>query len=166
MLHHSIDVSSNVTPRLSALIESVVNNPDGPDTPTLDTVRQFFSDLMPKDFIETEHLHHFDLTDSLLDELTQLIDDYGPDAPAVDFIRANASEGLTRVMEAMVNDDNRENPATLGELRGLLNNGFCAHLVGEGLLDEDEDDVLLAEVDGLIEHFSEEALVENFLRYE
>ena len=113
MLHNPVDISSNVTPRLSALIESVVNNPDGPDAPTLETVHHFFTDLMPRDFVETEHMHHFDLTDSLLDELTQLIEDYGPEASAVDFIRASASEGLTRVMESVVDDDNREHPATL-----------------------------------------------------
>lgn len=166
MLRNPTDVSSNVTPRLSALIESVVNNPDGPDTPTLETVHHFFTDLMPKEFVEAEQMHHFDLTDSLLDELTQLIEDFGAEAPVIDFIRSSASEGLTRVIEAMVNDDNRENPATLSELRNLLINGFSAHLVGEGVLDEDEDDELLAEVDSLIEHFSEEAFVENFLRYE
>lgn len=166
MIHNPIDVSSHVTPRLSALIETVVNNPDGPEEPTLDTVRHYFTDLLPPGFQESERMHHFDLSDSLVDELTRLIEEYGADAPAIDFMRSSAGEGLTRVIEAVVNDENRENPPTLGEIRAQLANGLGARLVGEGVLDEDEDDTLMAELDGLIEHFTEDALAEDFLRYE
>lgn len=166
MIHNPLDVSIHVTPRLSALIESVVNNPDGPDEPTLDTVHRHFAELLSGGFDDMEHTPRFDLSDSLEDELACLIEEYGPDARAVDFMRSQASEGLTCVIEAVVNDENRENPPTLGEIRVLLASGLGARLVGEGVLDEDEDDTLLDELDSLIEHFTEDALAEDFLRYE
>ena len=96
MIHNPIDVSTHVTPRLSALIEVVVNNPDGPEEPTLDTVRHYFTDLLPSGFDEAERMHRFDINDSILDELNTLIEEYGADAPAVDFMRCSAGEGLTR----------------------------------------------------------------------
>lgn len=39
-------------------------------------------------------------------------------------------------------------------------------LVGEGVLEEDEDDTLLAEIDALIEQFGADALAEDLIRYE
>ncbi len=166
MIRNSIDVATSVTPRLSMLIEKVANNPDAEDQPTLGTVRDYFMGLLPGAFNEAERMHHFDIGDSLLDELDTLIEEYGEDAPAADFVRADASEGLTRAIEAVVNDENRETPPTLGALRAALVEGLGARLVGEGVLEEDEDDTLLSEVDSLIEHFGEDALAEDFLRYE
>lgn len=44
--------------------------------------------------------------------------------------------------------------------------GMLASLVGTGLMDEDENDVLLAEIDALINRHGADALAEEFLRYE
>jgi hypothetical protein len=44
--------------------------------------------------------------------------------------------------------------------------GLGARLVGEGVLDEDEDDALLAELESLIERHGEDTLAEYLLRYE
>jgi hypothetical protein len=166
MIHNPIDVSTHVTPRLSALIEKLVNDPDADEAPTLGTVREFFTGLLPPSFNEAERMHHFDVSESMLDELNTLIDEYGSDAPAADFVRSNASEGLSRVIEVLVNDENREAPPTLEAVRQAINDGLGARLVGEGVLDEDEDDALLAEVDSLIERFGPDALAEDLLRYE
>jgi len=82
---------------------------------------------------------------SLLDELDALIEEYGPTALAVDFAQVHASEPLTRAIEAVINDENRENPPTLSVI---------------------EDDTLLWEIEALIEHFGGDTLAEDFLRYE
>lgn len=166
MIRNSIDVATQLTPRLSALIERLVNDPDAPEPPTLGTAREFFAGLLPLAFEETERMHHFDVSESMLDELNTLIDEYGADAPAGDFVRANASEPLSRVLEAVVNDENREAPPTMAAVREAVTAGLGARLVGEGVLDEDEDDGLLAEIDGLIEHHGPDKLAEELLRYE
>ena len=44
--------------------------------------------------------------------------------------------------------------------------GLGARLVGDGVLEDDEDDGLLAEIEGLIDRFGEDVLAENLLRYE
>jgi len=166
MIRNPIDVASRVSPRLSALLGSRVNNPECEQPVTLMAVRRFLAHLLPDDFKEAERLHHFDVDVSMLDELDALIEEFGKTALAVDFVQVNASEPLSRVIESVVNDENRENPPTLDVVRDALLAGLGARLVGNGVLDEDEDDTLLAEIDALIEHFGADALAEEFLRYE
>lgn len=166
MIHHPIDVSTRVSPRLSEFLRSRVNDPESSQPITLGVARRFLADLLPADFREAERMHHFDVDASLLDELDALIEEYGSDALAVDFVQANASEALSRVIESLVNDENRENPPTLAAVRDAIIDGLGVRLVGEGVLEEDEDDTLLAEIDALIEQFGADALAEDLIRYE
>lgn len=166
MTRNSIDIASRVSPRLSALLDSRVNNPECEQPVTLMAVRRFLADLLPDDFKEAERLHHFDISESPLDELDALIEEFGATALAVDFVQASASEPLSRVIESVVNDENRENPPTLAVIRDALLAGLGARLVGDGVLEEDEDDTLLAEIDALIEQSGADTLAEAFLRYE
>lgn len=166
MTRNPIDIAVRVSPRLSALLESRVNEPDVADPPTLGSVRAYLASLLPRAFREAEHMHHFDVSESLLDELNALIDEFGKEALAIDFVKSAGSEPLSRVIEAVVNDENRENPPTLGAVREAIMAGIGARLVGDGVLEEDEDDGLLAEIEGLIEHLGEDTLAETLLRYE
>lgn len=166
MIRNPVDVANLVSPRLSELLQRWINDPDVEQPVTLGAVRRFLADLLPPEFTEAEQLHHFDVDASDLDELDRLIEEFGEDALAMDFVQASASEALSRAIEAVVNDENRENPPTLAAVRDAIVAGLGARLVGEGVLDEDEDDMLLAEVDALIEQFGEERLAEDFLRYE
>ena len=166
MIHNPIDVSSRVSPRLSALLKSRVENPECEQPVTLRAVRRFLADLLPAEFDEAERLHHFDVGESPLDELDGLIEEFGGSALAVDFVQVNASEQLTRAIESVVNDENRENPATLAVIREAIIAGLGARLVGDGVLEDDEDDTLLAEIDSLIESFGADTPAEEFLRYE
>lgn len=166
MIRNPIDVATRVSPDLSALIESRVNDPDAEQPATLATVRAFAAGLLPVAFAETERLHHFDVSESLLDELDALIEEFGEDALAIDFVRNVASESLSRVIDAVVNDENRENPPTLEAVREAIAAGLPASLVGDGVLEEDEDDALLAEIEALIDRHGADALAEEFLRYE
>jgi hypothetical protein len=47
-----------------------------------------------------------------------------------------------------------------------MGRGLVARLVGEGAIDPDEDETLLGEIEGLIRHFGEGALAEEFMRLE
>ncbi|MCO6427418.1 hypothetical protein [Nitrosomonas communis] len=166
MIRNSIDVATRVSSNLSALIESRLNDADIEQPITLASIRAFVIGLLPTAFTETEQLHHFDVNESLLDELDELIEEFGETALAVDFVQDVASEPLSRVIEAVMYDESRQAPPTLGAIKEAIFSGLLARLVGEGVLDEDEDDVLLAEIDTLIARYGEEALAEGFLRYE
>ena len=166
MTRNSIDVASRVSPHLSALLNSRINNPECEQPVTLMAVRRFLGDLLPADFKEAERMHHFDVSESLLDELDALIEEFGATALAVDFAQVNASEALSRAIESVVNDENRENPPTLATIRDALLSGLGARLVGDGALEDDEDDTLLPEIESLIERFGPDMLAEEFLRYE
>lgn len=166
MTRNSIDVASRVSPHLSALLNSRINNPECEQPVTLMAVRRFLGDLLPADFKEAERMHHFDVSESLLDELDALIEAFGATALAVDFAQVNASEALSRAIESVVNDENRENPPTLATIRDALLAGLGARLVGGGALEDDEDDTLLPEIESLIERFGADMLAEEFLRYE
>ena len=166
MIQNPIDVASRVSPNLSALIESRLNEA-GVDQPvTLGLIRDYLVGLLPAAFTESEKLHHFDVNESLLDELDGLIDEYGESALAMEFVQNAASEPLSRVIEAVMYDANRPGPPTLGSIKEAISSGLLAKLVGEGTLDEDEDDALFLEIETLIARYGEEALAENFLRYE
>jgi hypothetical protein len=166
MIRNPIDVASRVSPNLSALIESQINDPDAEQPVTLATVRTFIAGLLPISFSETERLHHFDIDVSLLDEIDALIEEFGGTALAIDFTQNIASEPLSRVIEAVVNDENRENPPTLETVKDAITSGLSARLVGDGVLEEDEDDALLAEIEALIRRYGADSLAEDFLRYE
>jgi len=166
MIHNPFDVASRVSPNLSALLSSRVNNPECEQPVTLRSVRRFLADLLPAAFNEAESLHHFDVSESLLDELDALIEEFGGTALAVDFVQVKASEALTRAIESVLNDDNRENPPTLATIRDALLAGLGARLVGDGVLEDDEDDTLLSETDALIGHLGADTLAEELLRYE
>lgn len=166
MIRNPIDVATRVSSNLSALIESRVNDPDAEQPITLEAVRAFIADLLPVAFSETERLHHFDIDASLLDELDALIEEFGGDALAIDFAQNAASEPLSRVIDVVINDENRENPPTLGTVKEAIAAGLTARLVGDGVLEEDEDDALLAEIEMLIRRNGADSLAEEFLRYE
>ncbi len=166
MIRNPIDTSVRVSPLLSSFIERRVNDPDAEQPISLAQVRRFMADMLSDAFKEAESLHHFDVSESMLDELDDLIAEYGEDALAVEFSQNSASEPLSRVIEAVVDDENRENPPTLGTVQEAMANGLVTRLVGDGVLEDDEDDALQAEIEALIGRFGADALAEGFLRYE
>jgi len=166
MTHNPLDIASRVSPALSGLLNSRVNNPECEQPVTLKAVRRFLADLLPADFKEAERLHRIDVNESLLDELDTLIEEFGATALAVDFIQTSASEPLSRAIETVVNDENRENPPTLAAVRNAILSGLGARLVGDGVLEDDEGETLLSEIEALIEQFGTDTLAEDFLRYE
>jgi len=166
MDHNPVDVASRVSSKLSALIEARVGDPDADQPVTLASVRMFLLSLLSKDSKEAERLHRFDIGDSMLDELDELIEEFGGDMLAINFAQHEASEALSTVIEAVLSDDTRDNMPTLETVREAIATGLASELVGEGLIEEDEEAGLLAEIDGLIERFGADTLAEGVLRFE
>ncbi len=166
MIRNPIDIATRVSPELSSLIESIISQLDGGEPVTLAGIRAFVKHDMPAEIDESEHMHHFDLDESLSDELDDLIEQFGESAAAMDFIYAFASEPLTRAIEEVMNNENRENPPSLNDVRDALLEGLGGSLVGNGVLEDDEEYMLMPEIDELIELYGGDALAEDFLRYE
>jgi AcrR family transcriptional regulator len=161
-----IDVATRVSAELSQLIERLVNDPDREEPPTLEDVRAaLLRRKSPSPQRETEFLHPQDRT-SALGELDGLIEEYGKEAPAADFVAAKASEGLSRVIEAAMGDPSLPDEPTLGGVRAAMVGGLTARLVGEGAIDPDDDGVLLAEIDELIRRYGAGVPAEPLVRFE
>ena len=166
MIRNPIDIASRTSPELSSLIETIINQLDSDEPVTLAAVRSFIENELPSEISEDEHLHRFDMGESLIDELDMLIDGFGESAAAIDFVSVYASEPLSRAIETVVGDENRENPPTLATVREALSNGLAARLVGDGTLEEEEAEMLMPEIEELIGRSGADALAEEFLRYE
>jgi len=160
----SIDIATRVSAGLSALLARTAANPDRESPPTLGDVRKLLRHRGAPER-ETEFLHPRD-PESLLVELDALIEEFGPEVPAADFVVSQASEGLSRIIEAVINDPAIPKRPSLALLREAMTGGLIARLAGDGVIDEDDDTALLAEVDGLIQRYGKAAPAESFIRYE
>lgn len=158
-----IDIASRVSEELSQILESAVNDPDADEPPTLGSVRDFIADMTGGDREESDRLH-FEENQSLLAEVDELIELFGRDAPAIDFVSVKASEDLTRVIEAVM--DTGVSPPSLAVVRDAMQQGLVARLAGEGIIDQDAGETAYSEIETLIERYGEDAAAETFLRYE
>jgi hypothetical protein len=162
----SIDVATRVSPELSAIIEGLVNDPDREVPPqTLEEVRVALIRRGTAGTRETEFLHPQDEA-SLLVELDRLIEEYGKEAPAIDFVVVKASEGLSRIIQAAMDSIRFPRAPTLAAVREAMVSGLTARLIGEGAIDEDDEGVLLGEIDEMIRCYGEESLAETLVRFE
>lgn len=153
-----------ISPELATLIENRISDPDVDGPVTLGGLRNIVEELLPEGYGEAESLHRIDDGDSLVDELDALIEAYGEEADAAAFLDNTASEALTRVIEAALEE--AENPPTLDEVKDAILSGLAARLVAQGALEEDEDETVMQEIDDLIERFGGDSSAEDFLRYD
>lgn len=161
----SIDVATRISAELSAVIEGLLNDPEREAPPqTLEEVRAALVERGGSEARETEYLHPGDET-SLLVELDRLLEEYGGEASASDFVVFRASEGLSRVIQAAL-DDTSVRARTLAGMREAMVNGLTARLIGEGAIDEDDEGALLGEIDELIQHYGGDAPAETLIRLE
>jgi hypothetical protein len=159
-----IDVSSRVSPELSAIFEALANDPDREELPTLEVVRAIVEEG-DSSAAELELLHPQEKT-SVLAELDGLIEEFGGEVLAADFIVNKASEGLSRIIETAMSDLSMHRRPTLAMVREAMVGGLTAQLIGDGTLDPDEEGTLLLEIDSLIDHFGDDAMAEDFVRFE
>jgi hypothetical protein len=163
-LRPPIDVAAHVSAELSALIEAMVDDPDREQPPTLEDVQVALKNS-PGRSPEGDRLHPQNRA-SVVIELDDLIAEFGNEAPAVDFVGTKASEALSRVIEAAMDDVELPDSPTLRAVREAMVNGLTARLVGNGVIDGDEDATLLGEIDELIRRHGENEMAETFIRLE
>src|SRR4030067_872731 len=91
MIRNPIDISTRVSPELSSLIETIIDQLETDEPVTLASVRSFIAHDLPGEINESEQMHHFDIDESVVDELGELIEQFGESAAARDFFFASAS---------------------------------------------------------------------------
>jgi hypothetical protein len=159
----SLDVTTRVSPELAEILEFHANNPQALETATLGSVRAALATGEAGEGYEADRLHP-ETSETLLRELDALIDEFGVEAPAADFIKQSASEALSRVIEAVMEQSTQ--PPTLADVQEAMQEGLIARLIGEGVLEEDEDETLSEEIEDLIDRYGADAPAEDFIHYE
>lgn len=159
-----IDIANSVSDELSRILEAAVNDPDADEASTLCSVRDIVARSVDGEGIEADRLH-FDPNRSLLEEIDDLIEQFGDEAPAIDFVTVKASESLTRIISALL-DTGASAPPTLGMVRDAMLHGLVSRLAGDGIIEPDEDETLQEEIETLISRYGQDTVAENFLRYE
>ena len=160
------DLQETVSRELSTVIEAVIDNYEdqGHGPATLGSVRAAMTGGLLQHLVEEGRVKSED-EDSLLAEVNSLIETSGDDALADLFTRPRASEDLSTVIEALL-DETDEGPApTLAAVRDAMSGGLLAKLVGHGQIDGDDEQTLLEEIEEMIERHGPGALAEEFLRY-
>jgi hypothetical protein len=152
-----------VSQALSAVIEAIANNPDVTTPVTLGEVRDRLRQTLDG-FAEAERVHEFGDEEMLSAEIAALIDEYGEDALATELVNDKASEALSTVIETVLDESDTDIVPTLGDVRAAMQNGLIARLVGAGLLEEEDEQPLEAEIEALIERLGAEEPAENVLR--
>ena len=73
-----IDIASSVSDELSQILEAAVNDPDADEAPSLGSVRKIIARTTNGEPFEADHLH-FDQNRSYLEEIDDLIEQFGDD---------------------------------------------------------------------------------------
>jgi hypothetical protein len=161
----SIDISTQVSGELSSLMERMTGDPDRAEPATLGDVQAAVRRRTSAAERREESLHP-QQSASILGEIDNLVDEFGSDALAIDFVAAKASEALSRIIETAMNDPRVRRRPTLNMIRDEMVAGLIARLVGDGVIEPDEDQTLLAEIDGFIERYGRDARAEELIRFE
>jgi len=157
-----IDPDAQVSAELSEVMTSLLNNPDLPEPVTLGMVREVI--VQSLDSEDLDEAPRIGLEDTLVAELDQLIDEYGEDALAGDFVSASASDALSEFIEAVLERADDDVEVVLSDVRDAVDQGLLAELEGEGLIESDDAQALVGELDALIERFGEDLPAEELLR--
>ena len=153
------DVFNNTSNEMSAVIADVLDDEEIVQPATLASVREA---VLSGVKTLTVPLNRFspDQLQELRDEVDALIEEYGEDALAIRFLKPWASEPLCRLIEAALDEHGK---ATLAELSEAAQQGLLAHLIGQGEIEDDEAQTVLAELEYLIAHHGPDALAEDFV---
>lgn len=164
-MRNVIAADGRVSNELSAVIELIAGDPELEEEMTLGMVRERLRAALA-DFAEAERVHRFGDENMLCAEIDELIDEYGEEALALDLAVAKASEDLSILIEALLDDTDEETALTLGGVREAMADGLVASLVGEGLLEPEDEQALMAEIDGFIVRLGEDEPAESVLRFD
>jgi len=159
-----INADSRVSEELSAVMEAMIGNSEVADPVTLGFVRDKLREAIAAQDREADLKPGSE--GSLYAEVEALADEFGEDMLAAEFVVTKASESLSELIEAVIDRSVEDVAPTLGDVREAITGGLAAELEGEGILDADEDQSLLAEIDAMIERYGSDTIAEDVLRFD
>jgi hypothetical protein len=160
-----IEPESRVSEELAAAMEAIANDPNLDEPVTLTLVRDKLRQRLAAQGIEATR-HEFGEEQSLYAEVEALIDEYGGDALALDLTGVKASDQLSEVIETILDSSDADILPTLELVRAEMADGWLGRLAGEGVIEPEEEQSLLAEIDALIERYGPDLPAENLLRFD
>jgi hypothetical protein len=157
------DLADHASPALTRVLKRILDDPERDEAATLATVRKAVSHGLVDAMIRRGELDESE-RDGVPEELDKLIEEHGEAVAAVHLLGFRASGPMSRLIRQLAaRRADPEYPVTLGDVRAAIEAGLAAELVGEGLLDPEEEDELGPEADRLIRMYGEEALAEELL---
>ena len=158
-----IGVESRASEELAAFIATLVDTADS-DTPvTLGYIRERILGAARAQGVEPLRSGS---AETLAAEIETLIEEFGDDASAADFVAVKASEDLSKFIETLLDMSEADVVPTLGGMRTAVVDGWAARLAGDGVIDEDSEQTLLAELDALIARYGADKPAEDVLGFE
>ena len=159
-----IDAESLVSEELSEVIEVLLEEAGTDEILTLGAVRERLRETAAA--ADREPDRRSGSEETLYAEVERLIDDYGEDAPVADLVVVKASEDLSELIEVLVDEGDEETVQTLADIRAAIVDGRAAQLEGIGVIEADDEQALVAELDGLIERYGGDTPAEVVLRFD
>jgi hypothetical protein len=151
-----------ISESLAAVIEAELNNLDDEQPATLGSVQESMMRGLAAILVAHARIPAED-EELVFAEMRNLIEEFGEDALAQNFISFRTSDDLATVIKAVLDSHGGDQAPTLATVRDAMNEGLVAHLVGMGEIDPDDDDVLPTEIERLIAHHGENEPAEDFL---
>ena len=162
-MHVATDLAERVSPALAGVVRRVLDDPDRATDANLGSARDAIDHGLIEHMMRADELDARD-GDAVQQELDELIEVFGRDTLLVRLLRYRAPQALSAVIEVVLErHEDPETPVTLGEVRAAIDRGLLPELVGEGVLDPDDDDAVPAQLEELVRVHGEEALAEDLL---
>jgi len=155
------DLADRVSPALARVVRHVLDDPDRSTEATLGVTRAALSRGLVRRMIEAKELDEHDRR-AVVQELDALIAELGEDIPLVHLLRYRAPGPLSTVIEeVLARQGDQETPVTLAHVREAIAGDLIPGLVGQGLIDPEEDDAIGEQLEDLIRVHGERALAEE-----
>lgn len=161
----SPEIAGEAGPALARVIMILSRRPGTTEPPTLGRVREAIADGLLQRLQERGEVD-LDLAraEAVEQEVERLVERFGEDILAEDFVRYRAGPALSEVIRAVMRDhDDPERPPTLAQVAEAMRGGLVARLIGEGALDGDDQRPLDREIEGLIDLHGPAAPAEHYL---
>ena len=157
------DISEEVSSELSVTLQYVISTTQDDLPVTLLMVQAMMETDLLEEMSDNGLIDPAD-HDSVSEELDALVESFG-DAAANGFVRPQASEILSNVIENCIDHNSDTGPPTLGQVRRALHDGLVSELISIGEIEDGEEQTIYDEIDRLIDLHGDSARAGEFLAY-
>lgn len=149
----AINGGSRPSEELSQALQTILFDADEDEVVTLGEACERLKEMLAEEGIDAGRSG--DGGQTIYGELQALVEEYGEDTPAHEFVALKASDALSGVIEALLEQGDADE-VTIGLVR---------EAVQEAVIDPDAEQALVAELDALIDRYGEDAPAEDVLPF-